>query len=309
MSIKTGTADIAGMYVGANAVKAVYQGDELLWSAEPTESRLGVRATSDHPTLELYFDQSEPYGVTVDWGDDSATESSASLSVHLTHTYTQRPKYYNVKMTEKPGVTWQATTGHGLVNNVQAEDSMLEDVRLSRAAKNIARGTFRDCVKLEIAHLEEAETIGASAFNGCTALLGYYASDKLRTIGTLAFYNCSHLDITNPPGLTSKSLQLIDSYAFAHCEWLDEFEIGAGTVMPSAFSESSEFRVWLREGVTVVGEMAFERSSDGYSGGLTLYCEADEKPDGWHNNFELIRYDGSTPVRATVVWGQKTRPW
>lgn len=36
MSIKTGTADIAGMYVGANTVKAVYQGDELLWSAEPS---------------------------------------------------------------------------------------------------------------------------------------------------------------------------------------------------------------------------------------------------------------------------------
>jgi len=50
--------------------------------------------------------------------------------------------------------------------------------------------------------------------------------------------------------------------------------------------------VVIPDSVTVIGESAFYCYSN-----LTIYCEAESKPEGWHYNWTL--------ANATVVWGYK----
>lgn len=56
-------------------------------------------------TQSIYLTQSEANAVTVDWGDESPTESPAELSAGLTHQYSS-PGNYTVKIGCKDGKMW-----------------------------------------------------------------------------------------------------------------------------------------------------------------------------------------------------------
>ncbi len=93
--------------------------------------------------------------------------------------------------------------------------SGVTSVVLPHRLKEIPAETFKDCLSLESITVNDLlESIGESAFSGCTELVDVNISDesKLSTIDAYAFKNCSKLK-----GFTAPKIESIDKYAFLNC--------------------------------------------------------------------------------------------
>lgn len=123
--------------------------------------------------------------------------------------------------------------------------------------------------------------------------------DCVRTVNAHAFYY-SHMQSITIPSTVSLVKRGAVYYSMA-----ERLEIAATELEQNAvYSRSGGVildAVWIRDTVSTVAEKAFYNIG---TSGVTIYCEADEKPAGWHADWNL---SGST--RYPVVWGQKTRPW
>ena len=109
--------------------------------------------------------------------------------------------------------------------------------------------------------------IGGSAFSGCGSLKTIIIPNTVTTISGSAFQNCRSLNsITIPQHLTE-----IGQLTFANCTNLSSI------IIPISVSN--------------MGNNVFFGCS-----GITIYCEAESKPDGWNNNW----YSGDN-----VVWDYK----
>ena len=107
--------------------------------------------------------------------------------------------------------------------------------------------------------------IGYGAFDGYTSLTSVVIPSSVTSIGDRVFSSCTSLaSIEIPSSVTS-----IDSSTFYGCTSLASIEI------PSS--------------VTSIGDGAFSSCTS-----LTIYCEAESEPSGWHSY-----WNGSRPV----VWG------
>ena len=111
-------------------------------------------------------------------------------------------------------------------------------------------------------------SIGSSAFYDCSLLTSVIIPEGVTKIESDAFYNCDRLASVTLP----KTLVTIGSEAFYSCDKLATVTIGSG--------------------VTKIYKNAFY-----YCGNLTIYCEAESKPDGWDENWN--------PDNRPGVWGYK----
>lgn len=108
-------------------------------------------------------------------------------------------------------------------------------------------------------------SIGKSAFVGCEKLKGVTIPKSVTSIGEDAFGQCRSLtEIAIPSSITS-----IGKRAFYNCESL------AKIIIPRS--------------VTSIGDLAFGRCES-----LTIYCEEQSKPEGWHTRWQYDCY---------VEWG------
>jgi hypothetical protein len=150
------------------------------------------------------------------------------------------------------------------------------------------------------------------AFRGCSNLLTCDISCSTVKIDDSTFGGCKQLDLTLP-----RSIKEIGDSAFYGCQGLSEnLTIFSETVHGHAYFACTQLRkVWIRDSVKTLGDVIEDHTWGGSpfrdcDPSLVLYCEADEKPDGWVDSFNQIAnvsmYD---PVYLQVVWGQKTRPW
>ena len=103
-------------------------------------------------------------------------------------------------------------------------------------------------------------------FHYCKALKSVTLSNNMEIIPYRAFINCVSLEGVTIP----RSVKAIGSFAFYGCISIDEI------VIPDT--------------VTEIKNRAFENRSTE----LTIYCEAENKPEGWENGWNHY---------ATVVWG------
>lgn len=151
----------------------------------------------------------------------------------------------------------------------------LSDVKLSAGLKSISSGLFRECTSLKkITIPEGVASIQGSAFSGCSALTEITLPDSLKSIDTFAFANCFALkNIILPDGL-----EKIDGIAFADCRSLTE--------------------IIIPESVIEIGQKAFYMCY-----GITVYCEAAEKPDGWNEDWHCLEDE----EYCEVVWGRKQK--
>ena len=93
--------------------------------------------------------------------------------------------------------------------------------------------------------------------------------DFVENIGECAFYGCDSLESIIIP----KSVLNIGEYAFSGCDSLES--------------------VIIPDSVVNIGCYAFA-----YLNKLTIYCEAESQPSGWHKDW-CLNYDHKTPV----IWG------
>lgn len=179
------------------------------------------------------------------------------------------------------------------------EDSAFENctamtqISVPGAVTSIGGSAFKNDTRLHLVHIKngnysELNTIGASAFEGCSALADFCSDEsfalpgKLKTIGERAFYGCKSIAKVNLSEtkmntvgahafegcigmkdlVTGRELTLIDESAFAGCTALVSVSFANGSPLKigsRAFSGCIGLKqLTLPQSVTVLGDGAFQ---------------------------------------------------
>ena len=206
----------------------------------------------------------------------------------------------------------------------------LTSVRIGERVTNIGIRAFSSCLNLKRVTISNSvRIIGADAFYGCISLQTATIGNSVTSIGSSAFHSCKSLQsITMGGAVTSigqgafsgcKSLQslnylgTIDSWCGINFDqgdtnplgyvkdWYINGESVVDLVIPDTVTSISYCAFWhyksfqsvtIPDTVTSIGDFAFEGCSN-----LTIYCEAESKPDGWNEHWN----SGNRPVH----WGYK----
>ena len=207
--------------------------------------------------------------------------------VVIPETYNEKPvtSIYPLALAMNATLTSVAISGNitTIEDGAFANSTLLTSVDFSSATNlTIIGAAFQSCTSLEIADLTGAtslNSIGDSAFNGCTSLTNVAIPNGLTSIGNAAFNGCTALtSITLPNSLASignsafsgctvltnvalpKSVTSLGSSAFNNCTGLTSITIPEGLIGigDSAFSGCTGLTsVTLPESLTSIGSSAF----------------------------------------------------
>jgi hypothetical protein len=221
-------------------------------------------AAEGRMNVPLYFQQSVANGVTIDWGDGSATQTlSGTGKVNTAHTYAEIGEY-TISLDPADGCTLGlgrnsssycvlGSTG----NNGRVYCNMLRAVEIGKNVTSIDSYAFYYCYSLANVTIPQGVTsIGDYAFNNCYSLTSIVIPDSVTSIGNSAFSNCYSLtSIVIPDSVTS-----IGNSAFGNCSTLSSVVIPDGvtsigtTAFGSCYTLSS---VVIPNSVTSISYSAF----------------------------------------------------
>ena len=252
------------------------------------KTRLHIRiAAEGRMNVPLYISQTVANGVTIDWGDGSATQTLAGTgSVNTTHTYANIGDYV---ITLDPVDGCELGFGDGTNsycvlgssdNNGNVYINMLQAVKIGNGVTIIGDSAFGGCYSLaSITIPDSVVSISAAAFGGCYSLASITIPDGVASIGDSAFGGCYSLaSITIPDGVTSigssafqdchslasitipDSITSIGSYAFQYCHSLASITIpdGVTSIGAAMFSECfSLASITIPDSVTSINGNAF----------------------------------------------------
>ena len=182
--------------------------------------------------VPLYFQQTIANGVTIDWGDGSATETlDGTDKVTTTHRYASIGDYM-ISLDVVDGCTLglghesysycvMGSTG----NNGIVYCNMLQKVEIGTGVTSIRISSFLNCNSLKSVTLPNSVTfIETYAFRDCYSLSLITIPISVISIALYVFQNCSSLSsITIPDSVTS-----IGSYVFNFCYSLPSLKIPNG---------------------------------------------------------------------------------
>ncbi len=203
-------------------------GKTHLWIKIAAEGRMDV---------PLYFSQTVENGVTIDWGDGSATETlSGTGNKNTTHTYSSVGDYV-ISLDVADGCS--LGLGHGSptycvmgknTDNGVIYCSMLKKVEVGNGIKKITSDAFYRCYSLQSIIIPEGVTvIGQNAFTSCYSLSNVVIPEGVVYIEMQAFIYCSSIaNIVIP-----KSLTLIHSGAFKGCNGMKFYDFTKHTRVPT----------------------------------------------------------------------------
>ena len=151
------------------------------------------------------------------------------------------------------------------------------------------------------------EVLGNYAFYAASSLVSIDLGDDVKNIGTSTFYNCSSLKMifvgegnekfkSIDGNLYSKDERVLIQYAIGKNETKFIIPTNTTRVDDEAFRGASKItEVIVCKNVTEIGAYSFYGCEN-----LTIYCEAESKPDGWSENWN--------PDNRPVVWGYNSQP-
>ncbi len=213
--------------------------------------------------VPLYYTQTVTNGVTIDWGDGSATSKlTGTGNKNTTHTYSAVGTY-DITLSVTSGVLgFGANSSSYCVlgstsNNGGVYCNMLKSVRIGNSVTTIGNYAFYYCYSLASVIIPNSvATIGLYAFNTCYSLASVIIPNGVTTIGGYAFYNCYSLaSVTIPNSVTT-----ISGRAFYNCYSLASVIIpnSVATIGLYAFNTCySLASVTIPSGVTEIGDYAF----------------------------------------------------
>lgn len=149
--------------------------------------------------------------------------------------------------------------GTSVIGNYAFEGcSSLSEVTIPSAITALGKYAFKDCTGIKNSLLPSSITIiNDGTFENCPSLTNVVIPNSIVTIGEAAFKECISLTHVSIPN----SVNTIGSSAFVGCSSLES------AIIPASVSS--------------IGENAFASSS------LTVYCEAENQPQGWNANWAV----------------------
>jgi hypothetical protein len=200
------------------------------------------------------------------------------------------------------------------IGNLAFRDcTSITSVVIPDSVTTIGNYAFYDCTSLTSVVIgDSVTTIGERAFYDCTSLTSVVIGDSVTSIGNDAFRSCTSLtSVTIPDNVTS-----IGDSAFRGCTSLESVVIpdSVTSIGVSAFYDCKSITsVIIPNSVTTIGGTVFSGctslksviipnsvrsiSYSAFSGctRLTIYCEAESKPQGWNSTWN--------PDNRPVIWG------
>ena len=184
-----------------------------MYITDDGKTRLYIRiAELGRMTVPLCFTQTVSYGVTIDWGDGSATQTvNGTGVVEKYHTYDNIGDYC-ITLSVTGGCTlglgnnksgycvMGSTSGHS--NKVYT--NMLKRVEIGQGVTSIGTYAFYNCCSLaSIAIPQGVTSISNNTFYYCYSLASIAIPQGVTSIGTYAFYNCQCMSFYDFRALSS----------------------------------------------------------------------------------------------------------
>ena len=155
-------------------------------------------AAEGRMTVPLYFSQTVANGVTIDWGDGSATQTlSGTGNKNTAHTFAEVGEY-TISLNPKSGCT--LGLGHksssycvmgNATNNGSVYCNMLQAVEIGRNVTSIGDYALQRCYSLSNIVIPDSVTsIGNNAFTSCYSLANIIIPYSVTSIGNYAFNYC-----------------------------------------------------------------------------------------------------------------------
>lgn len=226
------------------------------------KTRLYIQiATEGKMAPTLKWSQTVANGVTVDWGDGSATETAAGTGQKsVQHTY-QAPGSYIITIEVTSGIATLGGGGTGASvlgpsdNPNKVYPNMVMKVELGEKVA-LANGAFAFCASMESVNIPDYFTkIEQNAFVNCASLRFVSVPDGVTECAQFAFSPCLSLDTVAFP----KSVTTFGQYLFNNCGSLRSLTLpaytSAGQYMVN--TASSLAYVVLPEGITDIPASAF----------------------------------------------------
>lgn len=194
-------------------------------------------AAEGRMTVPLYFSQTVESGVTIDWGDGSATQRLGGTgNKNTTHTYAEIGEY---TISLNPTSECTLGLGHnsasycvmGNINNTgRVYCNMLKAVEIGRNVKSTGNNAFKYCSSLSnIVITDGVTSIGICAFQSCDSLSSISIPGSVTSIGNSAFISCYSLsNIIVPESVTS-----IGNSAFHSCYGMAFYDFSQCTSVPT----------------------------------------------------------------------------
>ena len=162
----------------------------------------------------------------------------------------------------------------------------LTELQLPTGITSIGANAFRSCTGLtEIVVPDSVETIGDKAFYDCSGLTSLRLSQGLKTLGTNVFLNCNSLaEVEIPAGVESVGNYIASNTLRLRCAvgssaakalskaqndfWVEDFQLryafdsdGSAASLTLKKYAGDAASVTIPDGVTIVGDSAFERNA------------------------------------------------
>ena len=216
-----------------------------MYITDDGKTRLHIRiAAEGRMNVPLYISQTVANGVTIDWGDGSATQTLAGTgNVNTTHTYANIGDYV-ITLDPVDGCTLGFGEGSSSYcvmgstgNNNLVYCNVLQDVQVGIGVTSIGFCAFAFCYSLASITIPDGVTsIGIGAFNECHSLSSITIPDGVTSIGDATFDSCRSLaSITIPDGVTS-----IGKFAFNSCYGMAKYHLKPTT--PPTLSNTNAFQ-------------------------------------------------------------------
>ena len=237
-----------------------------MYITDDGKTRLHIRiAAEGRMNVPLYISQTVANGVTIDWGDGSATQTLAGTgNVNTMHTYASIGDY-TITLNPVDGCTLGLGSGsksHCVMgstsNNGKVYCNMLQAVNIGKNVTSIGDYAFYFCNSLVRITIPESVTnIGTHAFFNCPSLVSITIPESVTSIGDSMFKSCYSLaSITIPESVTNirestfeachslvritipESVTNIGAYAFNACYGMAEYHLKP-TTPPTLYNTSA----------------------------------------------------------------------
>ena len=236
-----------------------------MYITDDGKTRLYIHiADKARSTVPLYISQTVANGVTIDWGDGSATETlSGTGYVNTSHAYGVAGDF-TISMTVADGCALGLGNGSksycvmGSTGNTgRVYCNMLQKAEVGSRVTSIESSAFYYCNSLSSITIPDGVTsIGTYAFYYCNSLTSIIIPYGVINIDTFAFSSCYSLaSIAIPDGVTS-----IKDYTFNGCRSLASITIpdGVTSIDVSPFYNCNSLTsIIIPYGVTRIGDSAF----------------------------------------------------